>query len=73
VLRVVQPDPADRKELIDVWFTQFTDVNDVPVPIRVEIYRNGHLDQRVEITDIEANPAVPQRSFDVTRWRDVRI
>jgi outer membrane lipoprotein-sorting protein len=73
VLRVLQPDPAARREMIDIWFTDFTDVHDVPVPVRVEIYRNGHLDERVEITDIKANPAVPQRAFDVNRWRDVRI
>jgi len=73
VLRVLQPDPAARNDMIDIWFTEVTYVNDVPVPVRIEIYRNGHLDQRVEITDIEANPAVPQRAFDVNRWRDVRI
>ena len=76
VLRVLQPDPTAPTaptEMIDVWYTQFTEVNDVPVPVRIEVYRNGRLDQRVEITDIEANPSVPQRAFDLTRWRDVGI
>jgi outer membrane lipoprotein-sorting protein len=73
VLRVLQRDPLARNQMLDIWFTEFTDVEDVPVPVRIEIFRNGRLEQRLEMTEVEANPTVPARAFDTSRWRDVRI
>ena len=73
VMRVLQRDPLARNQMLDIWFTDFTTVEDVPVPVRIEIYRNGRLEQRVEMTEVEANPTVPPRAFDTSRWRDVRI
>jgi len=73
VIRIVQRDPRARDEMMDIRFVEFRDVDDVPVPVRIEIYRNGRLEQRTEISEVEANPKVPVRAFDTERWRDVRI
>ena len=73
VVRVIQRDPAAPARSVDVRFPEFTTVLDIPVPARVDIYRDGSLVERQTITNVLVNPTVPASAFDVTRWRDVRV
>lgn len=73
VLRVIQRDPRRPNERLDIRYSDFDDVMRVPLPTRIEIYRNGRLLQAHTITGLVANPTVPSRAFDVQRWRDVRL
>lgn len=73
VLRVIQHDPRRPSDRLDIRFREFDTVMRVPVPTRIEVYRNGRLAQEHTISDLTANPAVPRRAFDLRRWRDVRI
>jgi hypothetical protein len=71
VLRVIQRDPRAPTVLTDIRFTEFTDVLGVPVPMRTVTYRNGRLALTQEVSNVAANPSLPARAFDLTRWRDV--
>jgi hypothetical protein len=70
VLRVIQRDPGAPNTLVDTRFTEFTDVLGVPVPLRSVTYRNGRLAATQEMSNVAANPSLPSRSFDLSRWRD---
>lgn len=72
VLRVIQRDPRAPNDIMDVRFTEFADVLDVPVPMRIVTYRNGKLALTEEVSNVAANPSLPSGSFDLSRWRDVR-
>jgi hypothetical protein len=72
VLRVIQRDPRSPRDIIDIRFTAFTDVLDVPVPMASVTYRNGRLAETREFSNLAANPSLPRSAFDLTRWRDVR-
>lgn len=72
VVRVIQRDPRAPGRVSDVRFTEFTDMLDVPVPSRLVVYHDGHLVQEQEIVDLRANPVLPSRVFDLTRWSVVR-
>lgn len=73
VVRVIQRDPAAPARSLDVRFPAHTTVLDVPVPARVDVYRDGALVERQTITNVVVNPSVPASAFDITRWRDVRV
>lgn len=73
VVRVIQRDPAAPARSLDVRFPEHTTVLDVPVPARVDVYRDGALVEQQTITNVVVNPNVPASAFDVTRWRDVRV
>ena len=73
VLRVIQRDPRRPSDRLDVRFREFDDVMRVPLPTRIDVYRNGRLVQEHTLTDLTANPTVPSRAFDLERWRDIRI
>jgi hypothetical protein len=73
VLRVIQRDPRRPSDRLDIRFGEFHTVMNVPLPTRIEVYRNGRLAQEQTISDVTANPTVPSRAFDLRRWRDVRI
>jgi len=72
VLRVIQGDPRAPNDIVDVRFTEFTYVLDVPVPMRSMTYRNGMLALTQEVSNIAVNPSLPSSAFDLSRWRDVR-
>lgn len=72
VLRIIQRDPLSPGELVDVRFSEYADLLDVPVPRRIDTYRGGKLAQRQEISELSANPVLPSRTFDLARWRDPR-
>ena len=73
VLRVIQRDPRRPADRLDIRFRDFDHVMRVPLPTRIDVYRNGRLVQEQLITDLTANPSVPNRAFDLQRWRDVRV
>ncbi len=73
VLRVIQRDPLAPGELMDIRFSDFTDVLDTPVPTRIQLFRNGKLNEEQLISNVSANPKVPARSFDISRWREVKL
>ena len=73
VVRVIQRDIRRANVLVDLRFSEFTDALGVPIPTRVDVYRNGEWTERQTITDVALNPAVPARAFDVARWRDVSV
>lgn len=73
VLRVIQREPRAPSEISDMRFVEYTELLDVPVPLRIEVYRSGRLAQQHEMSDVTVNPAVPARAFDLSRWRDVRV
>jgi hypothetical protein len=72
VVRVIQRDPRAPRDIIDIRFTEFADVLEVPVPMRITTYRNGELSLTQEVSNVAVNPSLPSGSFDLSRWRDVR-
>mgnify|MGYP003576200983 CR=1 FL=1 len=73
LVRVIQRDLRSSNVIVDVRFSEFTDVMGVPLATRVDVYRNGDRTEQQTITDVAVNPAVPTRAFDVARWRDVSV
>jgi hypothetical protein len=73
VLRVIQREPRTPAEISDLRFTDFTDLLDVPVPTQIRLYRAGKLVQQQEISNLVANPSLPSRAFDLSRWRPVNL
>ena len=72
VVRVIQPDPRDGDDVLDVRFTAFSQQLGVPVPMRSVVYRNGTLAQTRVISELRVNPRLPAGAFDLSRWTDVR-
>lgn len=73
VLRVIQRDPVAPSDIVDIRFSDFTEVLEIPVPTRIQLYRKGKLQQEQVISNVAANPEIPPRSFDVVRWREVKV
>jgi hypothetical protein len=71
VMRVIQREPRTPTEIADLRFTDFTELLDVPVPTRIRLYRAGKLVQEQEVSNLVANPSLPSRAFDLSRWRQV--
>jgi hypothetical protein len=71
LVRVIQRDLRAPNVIVDVRFSEFTDVMGVPLATRIDVFRNGEWTERQTLTDVAVNPAVPTRAFDVARWRDV--
>ena len=69
VLRVIQREPWNGNQLVDVRFTDFVSVRNVPVPKRMLVYRDGRLVQRQDFEVTRVNPRVPRSAFDLSRWR----
>lgn len=69
VVRVIQREPWNGNELVDLRFTAYTRVQDVPVPTRILVYRGGRLAQRQDITVAAINPKLPAYAFDLARLR----
>ena len=71
VARIIQRDPRRPDDVIDVRYTDYTKLLDVPVPTRIEVWRDGRLAEVQTLTDFAVNPAVPARAFDLARWRAI--
>ena len=68
VVRVIQREAWNGNQLVDMRFTEFTKVRDVPVPTRVLVFRGGRLAQQQKLAVTRVNPRVPSGAFDLTRW-----
>lgn len=73
VLRVIQRDPRRPSVVLDVRYREFDSVMRVPLPSRIEIYRDGRHAETHQLSNIVANPKLPSRAFDLQRWRDVKL
>ena len=73
VLRVIQRDARKPAEILDLRFTDFTDLLDVPVPTQIRVYREGRLIEEQEFSNFVVNPSLPSRAFDLGRWRQVNL
>jgi hypothetical protein len=73
VLRVMQRDAAFPGDLVDIRVTEYTELLDVPVPTRLQVYRNGRIAEQQDISDLTANPPLSSRVFDLARWRPFTI
>jgi outer membrane lipoprotein-sorting protein len=71
VLRIIQRDPRAPSTLCDIRFLEYTELLDVPVPTRIRVYREGRLLEEQDVGDLAANPTLPPRTFDLSRWRRV--
>ena len=69
LVRVIQPDPHSPSRTDDMRFEAFTTLHDVPVPTRIVIFRDGRPALRKVMDDFVANPELPNRAFDLSRWR----
>jgi len=69
VARIIQRDPRDPDAVIDVRYTDYTELLDVPVPTRIEVWRDGRLSEVQTFSDFTVNPTLPPRAFDLSRWR----
>jgi hypothetical protein len=68
VVRVIQPDPRDGDDLLDMRFTAFAEHSGIPLPMKTLVYRNGSLAQTRTISQLAVNPRVPAGAFDLSRW-----
>lgn len=73
VVRVIQRDAEAPRRFADIRFPAFTNVMNIPLPSRIEVYHDGKLVERRLMTNVVVNPSVPASAFDLTRWRDVRV
>lgn len=55
VVRIIQRDPSDD-QLTDVRYTDYTELLGVPVPTRMEVWREGRLTEVHTMSDIVVNP-----------------
>lgn len=58
VVRVIQHDPRDNLPS-DVRLTSYTELLGVPVPTRIEAWREGRLIEVRAVSDVVVNPAPP--------------
>jgi len=71
LVRVIEREPRAPAIVSDVRYTDYTELLDVPVPTRIEIWREGHLVEVQTLSDFEVNPPVPSRAFDLARWHTI--
>jgi outer membrane lipoprotein-sorting protein len=69
VVRVIQRDLRGRT--VDVRYTEYTELLDIPVPTRIVTYVDGALLEQQQLGNFATNPPVPPRAFDLARWRRV--
>lgn len=70
VVRVIQRDPQSNA-INDVRFVDWVELEDVPIPSRAEIYRNGQLRSRHHMSEFAINKGIPSAAFDLARWREL--
>jgi hypothetical protein len=68
VVRVIQPDPRDGDDVLDLRFTAFSEHFGIPLPMKTHVYRNGALAETREVSQLSVNARVPARAFDLSRW-----
>lgn len=73
VVRVIQREPRTPSVISDVRFVEYTEFLDVPVPTRIEIWRDGQLVETQELSEFAVNPTLPRSAFDLSRWTTVSV
>lgn len=73
VVRVIQREPRSPNIISDVRYTEYTELLDVPVPTRVEVWREGKLFEQQELSDFAVNPSLPRSTFDLSKWRAISL
>lgn len=73
VVRVIQREPRPPNLVFDVRYLEFTELLDVPVPTRVQLWREGKLVEEQLLTEFAINPSLPRRTFDLSRWRAIKL
>jgi hypothetical protein len=68
-LRVVQKERRGTRDIVtDVRFGKFTDFAGIPIATEVTQYRDGRLVFREQYVDVRVNDAIPEATFDPTKW-----
>lgn len=67
LVRVIQRDPRAWDAVLDIRFTEFQEYLNVPLPVRIEVHRNGRLAETQEISQVAINPRLSSRTFDLNR------
>jgi hypothetical protein len=73
VVRVIQREPRTPAVISDVRFVEYTEFLAVPVPTRIEIWREGKPVEVQELSDFDVNPALPRGAFSLSRWRATSV
>ncbi|HEU4993786.1 MAG TPA: hypothetical protein VFT29_03170 [Gemmatimonadaceae bacterium] len=69
LVRVIQRDPLAPGVISDIRIREYTELLDIPVPTRVEVWRAGRLVEVQEMSEFIVNPAIARRNFDLSKWR----
>ena len=68
-LRVVQHERRGTRDIVtDVRFGKFADFSGVPIATEVTQYRDYRLVFRQQYVDVRLNEAIPEATFDPTKW-----
>lgn len=73
VVRVIQREPRTPNIISDVRYTEFMELLDVPVPTRIEVWREGRMVELQQLSNFAVNPSLPRTTFDLSRWRTVAL
>jgi len=73
VVRVIQREPRAPSIVSDVRYKEYTELLDVPVPTRIEVWRDGRLVEQQELSEFAVNPSLPRSVFDLSKWRAVSL
>jgi hypothetical protein len=68
-LRVVQKERRGTRDFVtDVRLAKFNDFSGIPVATEVTQYRDGRLVFKEQRIDLRMNEAIPDATFDATKW-----
>jgi len=68
-LRVLQMERRGTRDVVtDVRFGRFADFAGIPIATEVMQYRDGRLVFKEQYADVRVNDAIPEATFDPTKW-----
>jgi hypothetical protein len=68
-LRMVQNERRGTRDIVtDVRFGKLTDFSGIPIATEITQYRDGRLVFREQLIDVRVNDAIPDATFDPTKW-----
>ena len=73
VVRVIQREPRAQNIISDVRYTEYTELLDIPVPTKIEVWREGKLVEQQKLSEFAVNPSLPRSAFDLSRWRALSL
>ena len=69
-VRVVQKERRGTREIVtDVRLGKFAEFGGIPIATEVLQYRDGRLVFREQRVDVKVNEAIPEATFDATKWK----